>query len=123
MPKFLSRFSIYFVWLWQICMMVSCTNKPSPGVVIPKDSVVPKDISIRGVFSDQQVLHTDSLRISQWMKEFPQLAGYLPDIQQFYAYRNYSYAWYDRQGLIEQASHLYSQLDNLSLEGIQIPVP
>jgi L,D-transpeptidase YcbB len=118
------RYELYPVLIGLMWILSSCNDRPTPQAVIKKDSANGlTDISIRGGFSDQPAGHTDSLRITQIIRDFPQLASYLSDIQQFYGYRNYSYAWYDSHGLTEQANHLYSQLDNLSLEGIQMPVP
>jgi murein L,D-transpeptidase YcbB/YkuD len=123
MYPFMSRFAVYLFLLGLIWVTEACKQKPSPPAIVTKDSARPKDISIRGGFSDQQLLRTDSGQISRWMKEFPALAGYTSDIQQFYTYRNHRYAWFDQQGLIEQASHLNNQLDNLSQDGIQTPFP
>lgn len=119
-----ARFFRYLVLFCLVGSLVACRDKSTRIPPAGKDSVaLPQDISIRGEFSDQQVLHTDSLQITHWIQAFPQLSGYLTDIQQFYLYRQFSYAWFDRQGLIEQASHLVDQLNHLSMEGIQTPAP
>ncbi len=76
------------------------------------------DQSVKGSFSDQHVLILDSTNIRKILGKFPQLGKYASDVQKFYAYRNYSYAWYETSGMIEQANHLYTRLNDIQDEGI-----
>lgn len=101
----------------------SCSENPVKATPALKDSIPEKDISIRGSFSDQKVLYIDSSHISGLIKKFPGLANYTPEINQFYTYRQFSYAWYDQQGLIEEANNLYNHLNNLALDGILAAPP
>jgi murein L,D-transpeptidase YcbB/YkuD len=48
---------------------------------------------------------------------------YRGDVKEFYGYRQFHFAWYDSDGLSEQANNLYNHLNNLELEGITASVP
>ena len=101
----------------------SCSEQARKAAPVIKDSIPAKDMSVRGSFSDQQIFHADSNQIRSVIKNFPLLAAYSSDINQFYTNRHFSYAWYDQQGLIEQANNLFNHLNNLKLDGILIRVP
>ena len=100
----------------------ACQNQtakqPEPVPVLKTDSI-PKTGSIRKRFIQRSAeLHLDSGNIESIFAVFPCLAKYSADVRKFYCYRNYSYAWYESSGLIEQASHLYTHLNNMEDEGI-----
>jgi murein L,D-transpeptidase YcbB/YkuD len=111
--------------IFLLVVLSACHNQSSrQEPVAPKTDSLPKpNHSVEGSFSDQQVLHLDSANISQLLTRFPLLGKYTSDVKQFYRYRNFSYAWYETYGLIEQANHLYTHLNNLEDEGILIKPP
>jgi murein L,D-transpeptidase YcbB/YkuD len=123
MGKLIFWLSIPVLIFSMFYFLPSCSEQPEKSTPAIKDSVPKKDISIRGSFSDQQVLHIDNNRIPALIKNFPGLAVYASEMNQFYIYRKFSYAWYDGHGLIEQANNLYNHLNNLTQDGILIPVP
>jgi len=108
-----------------LVILSACHNQsPRQEPATPKTDSLPKpDRSVKGSFSDQHVLHLDSTKISKLLTLFPLLGKYASDVKQFYRYRNFSYAWYETSGLIEQANHLYTRLGNLEDEGILIKPP
>jgi len=101
----------------------ACVHQDKKQPAVKTDTVSSKNQSIKGNFSDQQDLHFDSVLIRSFSLEFPQLKSYSADLSQFYAYRNFRYAWYNKNGLVEQASNLLDRLNNLDQEGIQAAVP
>jgi L,D-transpeptidase YcbB len=111
--------------LFFLAIVTACHQQPSrQEPVVPKTDSVPKpDRSIEGSFSNQQLMHLDSTNIGKILSRFPLLGKYASDAKQFYRYRNFSYAWYESSGLIEQANHLYTHLSNLGDEGILIKPP
>ncbi len=108
-----------------LVILSACHDQPArQEAVVPKADSIPKpDRSVEGSFSDQHVLHLDSANISKLLTPFPLLGKYTSYVKQFYRYRNFSYAWYDTSGLIEQANHLNTRLNNLEDEGILIKPP
>jgi len=111
---------LLFLLILPACHNQSARQEP----VSPKTDSIPKyDRSMEGSFSNQQVMHLDSSRISKLLNMFPLLNKYAPDVNQFYRYRNFSYAWYETSGLTEQANHLYTHLSNLGDEGILVKPP
>jgi L,D-transpeptidase YcbB len=106
---------------------IACRNQSAkqsePVPVIKKDTIPKADQSVKGSFSDQHELYLDSGNIDGILKGFPMLAKYSADVRKFYSYRNYRYAWFESSGLIEQASHLYTRLNNMQDEGIQEKPP
>ena len=108
-----------------VFFLLSCRNQSSTQISTETktDSIPKKDQGVRGSFSDQQNFFLDSGNIKNLLNNFSLLRKYQADVQQFYAYRNYSYAWYDRSGLTEQASHLYTRLTDMQDEGIMEKAP
>jgi len=112
--------ALRYAFMMFLVLLMACNNQPAKQIpIIVKTDTLPKtDESLKGSFSDQHVMHLDSARIRQIMRGYPLLAKYASGVQQFYAYRNYSYAWYEPSGLIEQANHLYTHLNAMQDEGI-----
>src|SRR3954471_24658753 len=109
-----------------LASMQACQHKPSgheETAMVKADSLPKADVSVEGSFSDQRVLLLDSLNIGKILGGFPLLKKYSSDVEQFYRYRNFSYAWYETTGLIEQASHLYTRLSDLEDEGVLVKAP
>ena len=58
------------------------------------------------------------LLIPAFIKQYPSFKVFETQIQQFYTARNYTYAWFDNDGVIEQAGNLYNKISNITEEGI-----
>lgn len=84
---------------------------------IPKPSQQ-KDITLPGGFSSQNRLVFDSILIAGFINQFPDFKTFETRIRQFYANRKYAYAWFDNNGLIEQAGNLYNKIENIQDEGL-----
>ncbi|MBU6158848.1 MAG: L,D-transpeptidase family protein [Bacteroidetes bacterium] len=76
------------------------------------------DLSLPGSFSTQETLRFDSVEMQNFFHVYPQWKPYQKEVIRFYQKRQFAYAWYDRQGLIEQAWHLYNTLQNIGEEGV-----
>jgi murein L,D-transpeptidase YcbB/YkuD len=75
--------------------------------------------TIQGNFTRQTKIHFDSSSLVSFIKQYPLLQPYESDLRKFYQGRNFAYAWYDKNGLIEQAYNLHNHLANLEDEGVQ----
>ena len=123
-PSFsIFHFQLSIILLIAFTACNSGQNKREEIKNIPGDTIPKAALSIRGNFSDQQLFHTDSSYIDSFFQKFPQLRSFAGDVKKFYSYRKYRFAWYDKDGLIEQADNLFNHLNNLGKEGIQAAVP
>ena len=119
----MSRLPLIILCMLLIIVQTACHNnekKPSPGNT---DSTITKqkqmqDASIPGGFSNQTVLHFDSNAIQLFLKRYPAFKKFENDLHSFYRQRKYAYAWYDNNGLIEQAGNLYNRIININEEGL-----
>ncbi len=76
------------------------------------------DITIPGSFSTQTVLYFDSLLIDSFLLKYKALGLVKNELKSFYSGRKYAYAWFDGNGLTEQAEHLYNRVIHLKKDGI-----
>lgn len=103
----------------------STTNQPGSNAKdsIPSGSKRADAAAIAGNFSNQTELHFDSSAISVFLKKYPDYSRFSKDLNKFYQSRAYSYAWFDANGLIEQAASLYNRMEQLEEEGITRQIP
>ena len=107
-----------------IALFVACNPKPETKKTIPvADTVGKKENSIRGYFNNEEVIKTDSGFIKSFFTSHPLLDSYAEDVNSFYGYRDFRYAWYQDSALSEQSYNLYNHLNNLELEGVTASVP
>lgn len=114
--------SVSLIW-W--CM--GC-NQSKKQKVSQTDSLKAKAIeewnkTIPGNFSEQTDLHFDSLKLNQFFKKYPALNAYKDNVYKFYQARDYTFAWFDQDGLIEQAGNLTDRMLNLKNEGLEKELP
>lgn len=76
------------------------------------------DKTIAGNFSPQEIIQFDSLAIDSFLNTYPELAFLDSNLKKFYHNRDFHYAWFDQQGLIEQTGNLVARVSNISDEGI-----
>lgn len=95
-----------------VMVLYSCKTKKEK---IPEPKV---DESIPGNFSTQTEKVFDSIALQKFMDSFPKLSLISNDMRTFYRGRNYTYAWFDSTGMIEQAANLFNRIKNISDEGI-----
>jgi murein L,D-transpeptidase YcbB/YkuD len=85
------------------------------------DSIPPKEIA--GNFNAESQLKFDSTELNKFLGRYPAFKSYLADYQKFYGPRNYSYAWHNTNGMIEQSGILYSRIIDQKDNGINDSVP
>jgi L,D-transpeptidase YcbB len=91
------------------------------SVAAKTDTIVPTEIA--GNFSDQAELRFDSSEISKFIQAHPAFKSYEKEYFRFYSARNYTYAWHNRTGLIEQSSILYNRIMQLRDNGLVDAAP
>ena len=84
------------------------------------DTIPPPDLSLPGGFSNQQSLFFDSNAVHIFLQRYPKWHTHAQEIHRFYRARKYAFAWYDQQGLIEQAWNLYNKIENIGEEGVSV---
>lgn len=75
------------------------------------------DPTLIGAFSTQTEKKIELDSISYFFGEFKDFANLKEEIQRFYGERDGAYAWFDKDGLTEQADHLAVKLMNLEKDG------
>lgn len=118
---------VLFLLLGLLCLS-SCKQSEKKDSKITKDSLKRRSIkewnkTIPGSFNSEQELFFDTLQIELFIKAHPQLKEYASSIRKFYNGRHFAYAWYNKNGLIEQAGNLTDRVKNLKDEGINKDIP
>lgn len=103
---------IYWVFLLA-CSLYSCRTKARSEPAAP---VIDENISGKFIQPTEKIF--DSSALAAFVDSFPKLSVIAKDIRAFYQGRNYSYAWFDETGMIEQAANLYNKIKDISNEGI-----
>jgi murein L,D-transpeptidase YcbB/YkuD len=107
--------------LISILTFSSCGNSPIKDDRVKTDSIKAEkdwDKTIIGNFSSQKIIQFDSLAIGSFLKTYPELAFLDSNLNKFYHNRKFHYAWFDQQGLIEQAGNLVARVSNMNDEGL-----
>ncbi|NCU04181.1 MAG: L,D-transpeptidase family protein, partial [Chitinophagaceae bacterium] len=73
-----------------------------------------------GNFSTQTKLKFDSSAITAFFQQHPDFKPYEQDLLKFYSNRKFAYAWFDQNGMIEQAGNLFNKIENISDEGVTV---
>jgi hypothetical protein len=79
--------------------------------------------TIKGNFNKPSGLVFDSAAMVPFYARYPGLRAYEAQVRVFYRKRNYSYAWFNKGKLIEQADNLSARVMNLQTDGIYQQVP
>lgn len=109
-----------------LILILSCQQKntnPKVAEVAAKttDSIPAKEIA--GNFSVETKLTFDSTEIPAFIKKYPDFKSFEQDLLKFYMPRNYSYAWHNNSGMIEQSAILYNRIISQKDNGINDSVP
>lgn len=75
------------------------------------DSTLIEPVTVNNLF-------LDSVAVAEFLRLHPEYKEQTEQVWKFYSMRNYQYAWFNNDGIGEQASHLMNKLTNLREEGI-----
>jgi murein L,D-transpeptidase YcbB/YkuD len=108
-------------------LLAGCRDQGSEGHKTAEDST-PRDLQITaadiaGNFSSQSALKIDSSLLDSFFTQYPLLRSSRKSAGSFYRGRNFSLAWHDSVGLIEQAGSLLNRMQNVQAEGLSLQVP
>ena len=113
--------------IWTISFVIvlgSCNSNGKESrlrVAAEADTLLPKELI--GNFSDQEVVKLDSLSIQHFLSTHDHFLDFKKDLYRFYRNRNYTMAWFDTTGMIEQASILYNRIIKMKEEGLRTDIP
>jgi murein L,D-transpeptidase YcbB/YkuD len=111
-----------FLFLILVLFLSSCINtckKPKKKEV----KEVIQEINEIEQFNGDTSLVFDSLKLNRFLDTYTSFAYLKNDIAQFYSNRNYSFAWFDQNGMLEQASNLINHLVDTDSEEVDIAIP
>jgi len=122
------RKSFLLIILISIICFSACNQSGKKQKANTNDSIERKAIqewnkTIPGNFSQQTDLHVDSTLLIQFFQKYPDLQSYKENVSKFYRDRDYTLAWFDESGLIEQAGNLTDRMLNLKDEGVNKELP
>ncbi len=117
-----------YALLWLFCSVAAFGGceapEKKPDEAPPaRDSLQEWNESIRGSFSTQTGVVLDSTEIDSFLRVFPEFKAYEEDVHRFYEGRQYAYAWFDDNELIEQAYNLMNRIRNIRDEGVVRALP
>lgn len=103
----IALFSIVFV------LFYGCSSglKESTNGSTAADSTLIEPVTVNNLF-------LDSVAVAEFLRLHPEYKEQTEQVWKFYSMRNYQYAWFNNDGIGEQASHLMNKLTNLREEGI-----
>lgn len=87
----------------------SCKNALTNNKIIIRDTSITKITSFNTLFFD-------SIQVTTFLLLHPELSTYENQFNDFYKARNYQYAWFDKDGITDQAAHFLNLLNNDSNE-------
>ncbi len=114
------------ILFFSVVLLYACSNGKATDKNNNNDTIAAllgKDITIPGNFSNQTALVFDSSQLASFVKKYPQLKPVQGNLDSFYRKRKFAFAWYDGNGLIEQAANLYNRIQNLNEEGLPDSLP
>ena len=117
----LLRFSymrVFFCGIFILCFSLNGCVQPTKKVSLSDSTNKNIDQTITGNFSSQSALVFDSIQIGHFFAKYPNIKEYENDVRSFYRKRNFSFAWFEKGLLIEQAGNLSSRILNLENDGI-----
>jgi murein L,D-transpeptidase YcbB/YkuD len=103
----IALFSIAFV-LFSGC---SSGLKESTNGSAAADSTLIEPVTVNNLF-------LDSMAVAGFLQTHPEYKEQEEQVWKFYSMRNYQYAWFNNDGMVEQASHMMNTLTHLREEGI-----
>lgn len=110
-PLLMQKIALPFILAVCLC---GCKTKAQ------KEPSVVSDHTISGKFSPPTPKVFDSTAIDAFIDSFPKFSAARQDLATFYGGRNFSYAWFDESGMIEQAANLYNKIKTISEEGVSV---
>ena len=96
------HFLLIFILLVNI---VGCKNALTSKKNIFRDTTITKATSFNTLFFD-------SIQVTNFLLIHPELSAYENQFNDFYKARNYQYAWFDKDGITDQAAHFLNLLNN-----------
>lgn len=116
------------ILLFMVLSLNGCDNERNRSLngfsiqdTISKDTLPPADVA--GSFSEKTTLNFDSTEIKLFLEQHPEFTQIKKDLTKFYSTRNYSFAWYEKRGFIEQANILYNRILQLIDHGFKYDAP
>ena len=113
-----SNMKVFFCGVFILCFSLNGCGQPTKKVSLSDSTNRDADQTVTGNFSSQSALVFDSIEISHFFAKYPNIKSYENDVRSFYRKRNFSFAWFEKGLLIEQAGNLSSRILNLENDGI-----
>lgn len=107
-----------------LLLCISCnTNKDNKSEKDSKANNGESTNNVAGNFSNQQTVKFDAVNITSFFSKHPDLLSIKKELDSFYISRQYAYAWFDENSMIDQASNLFNHIQNIDAEGVKDKLP
>jgi murein L,D-transpeptidase YcbB/YkuD len=127
MKQFLKIFQFLVITMFVGVVYAGCKENPAgkanDSAELPGNTQPQRDTVIQGIALSVSDISFDSALIPRFLSRFPEFRPFASDYALFYRNRGYNYAWYDGQGIIEQAWVLLSHLQETDTSYISYRIP
>ncbi len=112
--------NILLLFSISLCCGYGCVsgNKNKPVIINDTLAIQNLDITIPGSFSTQTDLYFDSSLIDSFLIKYKAFESVKSELKYFYSIRKYALAWFNNNGITEQAEHLYNRVLHLKKDGL-----
>ncbi|MFT3680660.1 MAG: L,D-transpeptidase family protein [Ferruginibacter sp.] len=117
------RFYKLFAAIVVILFFITSCQDSKKENKVTKPVKIAVDTAIKGIFTAESGIKFDSTEISKFLNAYPQFKEFSKDFFDFYRQRKFSYAWFDKSGMIEQTNVLWNGLEELNSKGQPINIP
>lgn len=96
-----------------LLLLAGCSSglKESTNNTAAPDSSLIEPVTVNNLF-------LDSTAVAGFLETHPEYSEQKEQVWKFYRMRNYQFAWFNNDGMVEQASHMMNTLTHLKEEGI-----
>lgn len=99
-----------------IFCVAGCKNKKEKAAPLPSAEAT----VIKGNFNAERNRFFDSSLVPAFLKKHAAFGHIGKEFNLFYRQRNFAFAWFDEDGMIEQAGNLYNHIKNIGEEGLNL---
>ena len=104
----------YLVFMFIILSVSGISCKPKQVANVKQEL----EVHLQGIINHKSNIPFDSSQISIFFKSYPDLAKYGKEVASIYRGYNFSYIWFDENGVVEFGNSLYSKVNELDKEGV-----
>lgn len=112
----LGRFWILCFSMTFVLMMTACKrDNNQKSIVLPQKQNLPE--------KPVKEVAPDSLKLHWFVKRYPKLAVYEPQMRELYRNHHWKFVWFDAKGITELGHLIHSKINTIETEGVHAKIP